>query len=301
MDLQTNYLGLKLKNPVVASASPLSQHVDKMKQLEDAGASAIVMYSLFEEQVQAEMDRLDDMLGLGTEQFAESLNFFPQDSEPTIGPEGYLDLIQQARSSLDIPIIGSLNGVTNSGWIEYACNIQEAGASALEMNVYHIATDVDEEGTAVEQRYLDVLKAVKNAVSIPVAMKLSPYFSSMGHMAKQLVEAGADGLVLFNRFYQPDVDLDTLQITSDLNLSSAKELRLPLLWIGVLKERVACSLAATTGVESHVEVLKYLLAGADVAMAASSLIRNGPGHVKTILKGMTQWMEERDYESVEQL
>ncbi len=210
-------------------------------------------------------------------------------------------MISDASEALDIPVIGSLNGVTNAGWIDYAKKIQDAGAKALELNVYAVATDLDESSVEVEQRYLDVLTAVKASVDIPVAMKLSPYFSSVANMSKRLVEAGVDGLVLFNRFYQPDYDLDALQVTADLNLSTANEIRLPLLWIAVLKNRLETSLAATTGVETHLEVLKYLMAGADVTMTASSLITKGPGYVTTLIDGMTRWMEEREYESVEQL
>jgi dihydroorotate dehydrogenase (fumarate) len=301
MDLATTYLGIDLKNPLVASASPLSQRLDRMKQLEDAGAGAIVMFSLFEEQITAEADALEDMLNLGTDSFAESLEFFPMTSEYNVGPDEYLDLISEASGALDIPIIGSLNGITPSGWIDYAEKIQDAGAQALELNVYHIATDLDTSAARVEQMYLDVLSAVKETVEIPVAMKLSPYFSSVANFAKRLDDAGADGLVLFNRFYQPDYDLDGLQVTSDLNLSTAHEIRLPLLWIAVLKNRIAASLGATTGVESHIEILKYLMAGADVAMAASCLITHGPDYAGTMLEELTRWMEEREYESVEEL
>ena len=301
MNLSTSYLGLDLKNPIVPSASPLSQSVAGMKQLEDAGASAVVMFSLFEEQLRSEAEHLEDMLHLGTESYAESLEFFPDTSDYNVGADEYLDLIREASERLDIPVIGSLNGVTQSGWIEYAKHIEEAGAKALELNVYHIATDPDANALDVEQRYVDVLKTVKDTVTIPVAMKMSPYFSSMANMSKKLVEAGADGLALFNRFYQPDLDLETLQVTSDLNLSSRSEIRLPLLWIAVLRSQTEASLAATTGVESYREVLKYLMAGADVTMAASCLISHGPGYVGTLLDGMAEWMDVHGYESVEQL
>ncbi|WFB34560.1 dihydroorotate dehydrogenase-like protein [Kiritimatiellota bacterium B12222] len=301
MNLKTTYLGLDLKNPIVPSASPLSQRLDHMKQLEDAGASAIVMFSLFEEQIRAEAESLEDMLSMGTDSFAESLEFFPRASEYSVGPDAYLNLISDASASLDIPIIGSLNGVTPTGWIDYARNIQEAGAQALELNVYHVATDLNESSVQVEQRYVDILKAVKASVDIPVAIKLSPYFSSMANMSKRLVEAGCDGLVLFNRFYQPDYDLESLQVTADLNLSTSHEIRLPLLWLAVLKNRLNTSLAASTGVETHVEVLKYLMAGADVTMTASSLITKGPGHVRSLIDGLTEWMDEHEYVSVEQL
>lgn len=301
MDLATTYLGLDLKHPIVASASPLSRSLDGIKRMEDAGASAIVMFSLFEEQIRNENESFNYLMEAGTDQFAESLTYFPDVEERQAGPDSYLDLIRKATEATDVPIIASLNGITKAGWTEYAKEMADAGAKAIELNVYYIPASIDVTGAEVEQRYLDVVGAVKSAVSVPVSVKLSPFFSSTGDMAKRLVEAGADGLVLFNRFYQPDFDLDELEVVPDLELSSASEIRLPLLWIAVLHGRLKCSLAATRGVQSGVEVVKYVMAGADAVMTTSALLRNGVGHMKTLLDGVTGWMERRGYESIRQM
>lgn len=301
MDLATTYLGLELKHPIVASASPLSKTLDGIKRMEDAGAAAIVMFSLFEEQIRHENESFDYLMEAGTDQFAESLTYFPAVEDYRIGPDSYLELIRKATEATGVPIIASLNGITKAGWTEYARDMAEAGAKAIELNVYYIPASLDITGAEVEQRYLDVVGAVKSAVSVPVAVKLSPFFSSTGDMARRLVAAGADGLVLFNRFYQPDFDLEELEVVPDLDLSSASEIRLPLLWIAVLHGRLKVSLAATRGVQSGIEVLKYVMAGADAVMTTSALLRNGVGHMKTLLDGVTGWMERRGYESIRQM
>lgn len=301
MDLSTTYMGLKLKNPIVASASPLSGTLDSIKQMEDAGVSAMVMFSLFEEQIRQENAAFDYLIESGTESFAESLSYFPSVDDYHVGPENYLNLIRRASESVNMPIIGSLNGVTNEGWIDYAKQIQQAGAKGLELNIYYIPADLEMSGRDVEQRYLDILRGVKSAVTIPVALKLSPFFSSMGNMARQFDKAGADALVLFNRFYQPDFDIEQLEVASTLEYSTPNEIRLPLLWIAVLYGRVKASLAATRGVHSADEVVKYLLAGADVVMVASALLEHGPNFTKTLLKGLQDWMEPRNYESLQKM
>lgn len=301
MDLSTSYLGLKLKNPLVPSASPLSRSIDGIKRMEDAGASAIVMYSLFEEQIHHEAAELDHYLSYGTQSFAEALSYFPEHGEYNLGPDEYIDHIRKAKEAVDIPIIGSLNGISTGGWIQYAKKIQEAGANAIELNVYYIPTDPKLSGAAVEQRYLDVLKAVKSTVTIPVAMKLSPFFSSMAHMAAQLDAAGADGLVMFNRFYQPDLDIEQLEVVPNVTLSSSQAIRLPLRWVAVLHGRVKASLAATSGVHSAQDVVKLIMAGADVTMLCSSLLLHGPGRIAEILQELDRWLLEHEYTSVKQM
>jgi dihydroorotate dehydrogenase (fumarate) len=298
MDFSTTYMGLKLKHPLIASASPLSETLEGIKLLEDSGAAAIVMFSLFEEQIRRENEAFDLYLQSGTESFAESLNYFPNIDTAPKGPEHYLNLLRKAVEATDIPIIGSLNGITNAGWIDFAKQIQEAGASALELNVYYIPTDIDLLTSDVEQRYFDILKAVKQAVTIPVAIKLSPFFSATGNMAKRLDAAGADALVLFNRFYQPDIDLNLLKIDPHAELSTPAEIRLPLLWIAVLYGRIKASLAASRGVHSANEVVKYLLAGADVVMVASVLMKHGPQHLQVLIKETEQWLSSRGYASL---
>jgi dihydroorotate dehydrogenase (fumarate) len=298
MDLSTEYMGLKLKHPIIASASPLSETLEGVKRLEDSGASAIVMYSLFEEQIRRENEAFDFFLESGTDSFAESLNYFPQIDRAPKGPEQYLNLLRKAVAATDIPIIGSLNGITNAGWIDYAKQIQDAGASALELNVYFIPTDIDLLSSAVEERYIDILKAVKEAVSIPVAIKLSPFFSATGNMAQRLDAAGADALVLFNRFYQPDIDLDYLRIDPRAELSTPAEIRLPLLWIAVLFGRIKASLAASRGIHSATEVIKYLLAGADVVMVASVLMKHGPQYLQVLLAETENWFAAREYHNL---
>lgn len=301
MDLSTTYMGLKLKNPIVPSASPLTQHIDSVKALEDAGAAAVVCHSLFEEQITHESGELDHYLSYGTESYAEATTYFPEPDDFKLGPVEYLDHIADLKKAVDIPIIGSLNGVSNGGWVKYAKNIQEAGADALELNVYYIPTNSNLTGSEIENMYIDTLKAVKQNVTIPVAIKLSPYFTSMSNMAKRLDKAGADALVLFNRFYQPDFDLEKLEVVPNLVLSTNWELRLPLRWIAILYSHVNASLALTSGVHSHIDVIKSMMAGADVAMMASELLVNGTGRVADILKGLQQWMEENEYASIQMM
>jgi len=301
MDLTTTYLGIKLKNPIVPSASPLSRSVDTMKRLEDAGASAIVMYSLFEEQITHEAAELDHYLEYGTESFAEALTYFPRAEEYSVGPEEYVGLLRKAKEALDIPVIGSLNGISVGGWTKYAKHIQDAGADALELNVYYIPTDPKLESAAVESRYVEVLKAVKSAVTIPVAVKLSPYFSSMANVAQRLVDAGANGLVLFNRFYQPDIDLGQLEVVPGVTLSDSTASRLPMRWIAILHGRVKASLGATSGIHTAEDVLKMLMAGADVTMMCSALLKNGPDRIREVLLELGEWMLEHEYVSVGQM
>jgi dihydroorotate dehydrogenase (fumarate) len=301
MDLRTRYMGMELQHPIVASASPLSEDVDNIRQMEDAGAAAIVMFSLFEEQLKHEAAAMEYFMEHGTESFAEALSYFPEVDEYHAGPERYLELLHRASQAVDIPVIGSLNGITNEGWIDYAKNMEEAGARGIELNIYYIPADMTLSGQEVEQRYVEILKRVKASVSIPVALKLSAYFSSFGHLAKQLDDAGADALVLFNRLWQPDFDIDRLEILHSLNLSSAKQIRLRLLWIALLYGRIKASLAATTGVQTHIEVIKYLMAGADAVMTTSALLRNGIEFLTVLRDGLTEWMGQKGYSSVAQM
>ncbi len=301
MDLSTRYMGMTLKNPIVPSASPLSQTLEGIMQMEEAGAAAVVMYSLFEEQINQESLLLDHYLSYGTDSFAEALSYFPEASAYNVGPDGYLELIRKAKETTSIPIIGSLNGVSTGGWLEYARMIEQAGADGLELNVYYLPTNPRLGGTEVEEMYLDVLRDVKRGVTTPVSMKLSPYFTSIPSMVGRLAEARADGLALFNRFYQPDLDLEKLEVTPSLVLSNSDELRLPLTWIAILYGRVNVDLALTTGVHTHIDVIKGLMAGAKVTMMASELLRNGLGRIQEILNGVEQFMEEREYESVRQM
>jgi dihydroorotate dehydrogenase (fumarate) len=300
-DLSTTYLGLRLRTPLVASASPLSQEIDGIRHLEDAGASAVVLYSLFEEQLRQESFELEHHLAEGTDSFAEAASFFPQPAEFRLGPEGYLDHIRRAKKAVSVPIIASLNGTTVGGWTEYAKQIEQAGADALECNIYSIPSDPDLASVAVEQSYLDILEAVKRVVTIPVAVKLSPFFSNLANMAKRMDQAGADGLVLFNRFYQPDINLDELEIQPSVLLSTPQALRLPLTWIGILYGRIRANLAATSGVHGPEDVVKLLMVGADVTMLCSTLLRNGISHLRNIERGLLDWMEKHEYESVQQM
>lgn len=300
VDLSTTYLGLKLKHPVVPSASPLSESLDKIKRLEDAGAAAVVMYSLFEEQIVGESHLLDHYLSYGAESFAEALDYFPEMDSYNIGPHAYLDLIRRAKESVSIPIIGSLNGVSTGGWVEYARMIQEAGADALELNIYYIPTDPAMTGAEVEQMYLDVVHDVKANISIPLAVKVGPYFSSFANMAMRLAKAGADGLVIFNRFYQPDLDLERLEVVPNLTLSSAWELRTPIRWVSILYGKVPVDFAVTRGVHSYEDVLKGVMAGANVTMMASELLRNGVGRIGLIVQEVAQWLEDHEYDSLQQ-
>ena len=301
MSLVTNYLGLILKNPIVASSSPLSHSIDSVRRLEDAGAAAVVMYSLFEEQITFDSFYIDYYLTTGTNSYAESLNYFPEMQGYNVWPDEYMNLIRRAKEAVDIPIIGSLNGVSAGGWTDYATLMEEAGADAIELNVYYIPTSVDLEGREVENMYLEILREVKEAVSLPVAMKLSPYFSSTANMAKRLVDEGANGLVLFNRFYQPDIDLETLEVVPRLVLSNSNELRLPLRWVAILYSRLLVDLAITTGIHTSGDVLKGLMAGAKVTMMASELLQNGIRRIGTILDEIREWMDEHQYESVVQM
>lgn len=301
MRLTTSYLGLILKNPIVASSSPLSHTVDSIRRLEDAGAAAVVMYSLFEEQITFDSFYIDYYLTTGTNSYAESLNYFPEMEGYNVWPDEYMNLIRRAKEAVDIPIIGSLNGVSAGGWTDYAILMEEAGADAIELNVYYIPTSTDLDGREVENMYVEILREVKQAVTVPVAVKLSPYFSSTANMAKRLVEEGANGLVLFNRFYQPDIDLETLEVVPRLVLSNSNELRLPLRWVAILYGRLLADLAITTGIHTSGDVLKGLMAGARVTMMASELLQNGIRRIKIILDEIRQWMEEHQYESVAQM
>ncbi len=298
MDLKTSYMGISLKNPLVPSASPLSKDINTLKKLEDAGASAIVMYSLFEEQISFEAEELDHFLTNGTESFAEALSYFPDHQDFNLGPDEYLEHIKKAKDSLDIPIIGSLNGVSTGGWIDYAKKIQEAGADALELNVYFIPTNLEQETQQIENLYRIILKAVKANVTIPVAVKLSPFFTSLPRTIKKLQEDGADAFVLFNRFYQPDLDLDNLEVKPGVVLSTSNDLRLPLRWIAILSDKINASFAGTTGVHTANDALKLIAAGADITQMAAVLLQKGPEYLGTILSDMTKWLEENEYDSL---
>ena len=301
MDLTTTYMGLQLKNPLVPSSSPLMRNRDDVRRMEDAGAAAIVLHSLFEEQISRESQMIDRYLTHGTGTFAEALSYFPEAPAYQTGPDSYLEHLSWAKRVLGIPVIASLNGVSTGGWIRYADELEKAGADALELNVYYLPTDMELDGVEVEQIYLNVLKDVKTAVSIPVAMKLSPYFSAMANMGKKLGDAGADGLVLFNRFYQPDLDPEMLEIVPHLVLSDSNELRLPLRWIAILYGRVQPDLALTTGIHTVEDILKALMAGASVTMMASELLQNGIGRIGELLTGLETWLVEHEYDSVGQM
>lgn len=301
MDLTTTYLGLKLKNPLVPSASPLSENIDTIKKLEDAGAAAIVLYSLFEEQLSQEEEALDYYLTHGSDSFAEAINYFPKSHEFKTGPEEYLEHISKTKKSVSMPVIASLNGVSVGGWIKFAKKMEEAGADALELNVYYIPTNTELNGSEVEQIYINNLKAVKENVKIPVSIKISPYFSALANLVSRLDSAGADGLVMFNRFYQPDFDLDKLEVIPNLTLSSNWELRLPLRWIAILYGKIKASMAATSGVRDHTDVIKVLMAGGDVAMICSELLKNGVARITQILDELEKWMEAKEYESVKMM
>jgi dihydroorotate dehydrogenase (fumarate) len=300
VDLRTTYLGLELANPLVPSASTLSSRIDTLKRLQDAGAAAVVMQSLFEEQIEHESVQLHRLLEANTESFAEALTHFPELEEYNTGPDEYLRHLEACKRELAIPVIGSLNGASEGGWVRYAKLIQDAGADALELNVYLVAADPDESGEQVERRYLDLVAAVRQSVSIPLAVKVGPFFSSTANMCRLIAQTGADGLVLFNRFLQPDIDLETLSVDPTLHLSTSDELRLPLRWIAILFGRVPCSLAATTGVHTAEDAVKLILAGADVTMMASALFREGPEHLGVVLDGVRTWLEEHEYASVAQ-
>jgi dihydroorotate dehydrogenase (fumarate) len=301
MDLTTRYLGLNLRTPLVPSASPFSHELDGIKRLEDAGAAAVVLYSLFEEQVRNEIEAVQYHLAYGADSFAEALTYFPQPTEFASGPEEYLSIIRKAKESVRIPIIASLNGAAIGGWIDYAKKIQQAGADALELNIYSIPTELDRMAAEVEQTYIDIIKAVKSVVGIPVAIKLSPYFSNMANMAKRLDQAGADGLVLFNRFYQPDINLEELEVQPKIHFSTPQDMRLPMRWIAILHGRIRADLAATSGIHRAADVVKMLMVGADVTMLCSVLLEEGFGAIRQIETEMSNWLADHDYQSVRQL
>jgi dihydroorotate dehydrogenase (fumarate) len=301
MDLKTTYLGMELRTPLVASASPMSEKVDSIRQMEDAGISAVVLYSLFEEQIKREQEELHHHLTYGVESFAEAITYFPEPEDIQHRSEFYLEHIRKVKKAVDIPIIASLNGSTPGGWTKFAQQIEEAGADALELNIYYIPTDMDLPGGAVEKTYVDIVKTVKSAIHIPVAVKLSPFFSNMAYMAKELDKAGADALVLFNRFYQPDIDLETLEVRPNVLLSTPQALRLPLRWIAILYQRIQADLAATSGIHHAEDVIKMLMVGANVTMMASALLRNGTGYIREVETQMIRWMEDHEYHSVRQL
>ena len=302
MDLRTTYLGFDLKNPLVASASPLARELSNIRRMEDAGAAAIVLNSLFEEEINQESHALDRYLSDGTESYAEALTYFPEaPSYKAIGPDAYLEHIFRAKQAVDIPIIASLNGVSSGGWIHYAKEMQGAGADAIELNIYYLPTRIDLTGAEVEQMYVDLVRDVRGSINIPIAVKLSPFFSSTANMMHRLSEAGANGLVLFNRFYQPDLDLENLEVVPNLVLSRSEEMRLPLRWIAILYGRVAADLALTTGVHDADDVLKAIAAGANVAMMTSEILLNGIPRFSEILAEMKQWLEQREYVSLHEL
>jgi dihydroorotate dehydrogenase (fumarate) len=301
MNLTTRYLGFKLRTPLVPSASPLSEKIDNIKRMEDAGASAVVFHSLFEEQVRRDHHDLQYYLDQGTESYAESLSYFPDQAEFKVGPEAYLKHITQAKAALDIPVIGSLNGTTFGGWMKYARQIEQAGADALELNIYSIPSDPEVSAADIETSYLTILASIKAQLKIPVAVKLSPYFTNFAQFARRADSNGANALVLFNRFYQPDIELETLEISPNVLLSTPMAMRLPMRWIAILYGRIGANLAATSGIHRATDALKMLMAGADVTMLCSVLLRRGIEHIRVIEREMTEWMEEHEYESVEQL
>jgi dihydroorotate dehydrogenase (fumarate) len=301
LDLSTTYLGLHLSNPLVVSASPLSKKLDTVKRLEEAGAGAVVVYSLFEEQITHDTLELDHYLELGTHSYAESLSYFPDLDHYNLGPESYLEHLHRIKASITIPVIGSLNGVSSGGWVEYARRMEEAGADALELNIYYLPTSLDLSGAELEASYLELVQCVCEQVTIPVAVKLCPFFTSLPHMARKINEAGAAGLVLFNRFYQPDLDIEALEVVPNIELSRSSDLRLPLRWIAILYGRIKADLALTGGVHTYADALKAVMAGARVTMLASSLITNGPAHLTSLLAEMRRWMEEHEYTSITQM
>ncbi len=301
VDLSTSYLGLNLKNPIVASASPLSKKVDTVKRLEEAGVSAVVMYSLFEEQITHESRALDYFLSSNTDAHAEALSYFPDMEQYNVGPESYLELVQRIKSAVSIPVIGSLNGVSTGGWVEYARRIEEAGADALELNIYYLPTDMRLTAQQMEQAYFDLVNDVRKQVQIPLAVKLAPFFTTLPNLASRLVKAGANGLVLFNRFIQPDFDIETLEVVPSLHLSTSEELRLPLRWTAILYGRIKADLALTGGVHTAEDVVKSVMAGASVTMLASELIQRGPARAAELLTELESWLVKYEYESIRQM
>jgi dihydroorotate dehydrogenase (fumarate) len=300
-DLKTTYLGLQLKNPLVASASPLSKKIANVRRLEDAGAAAIVMYSLFEEQITHESHELDHYLERGTHSYAESLSYFPDLDTYNMGPEPYLEHLYKVKQAVDIPVIGSLNGISTGGWVSYAQGIEQAGADALELNIYYLPTDPDLSSAKLEDEYVRLVREVRATVKIPIALKLSPFFTALPHVAKRFVQAGANGLVLFNRFYQPDFDLEALEVVPNVELSTSYEVRLPLRWIALLYGRIEADFALTSGVHTAQDVLKAMMAGASVTMMTSALLQHGMGRLMHILTDMQEWMVEHEYESIQEM
>ncbi len=300
-DLSTEYLGLDLDSPLVASAGPLTGHLDTLRRLAAAGAAAVVLPSLFEEEIVRTIREQERFLGAGTESFAEALSYLPDIAHDRAGVDGHIRLVEDAKAALDVPVIASLNGSSSGGWTWYARALVDAGADALELNVYFVAADADDRAADVEARYHDLITAVRAAVTVPLAVKISPFFTAMANVAHRLAGAGADGLVLFNRFYQPDIDLETLDVTPSMTLSTSADLRLPLRWIGLLHGRVPVSLAASGGIHTPTDVVKVLLAGANVAMSTSALLRHGPEHLTVLLDGLTTWLDEGGYASVAQM
>ncbi len=301
IDLSTTYLGLKLKNPLVASASPMCEDVGNVRRLEDSGASAVVLHSLFEEQIELESDELDRFITEGSELSPEAVTHFPELTQRVMGPEAYLTHIVKCKQAVKIPVIASLNGTTKGGWLSYAKQMEQAGADALELNIYYIPVDPNVTGDRVEQQYIDLVKAVKAEVKIPVAIKLGSHFSAMANMAKRLDAAGADGLVLFNRFYQPDFDLEGLEVVPNLILSNSHELLLRLHWIAVIYGTVKADMALTGGVHSATDVVKAMMAGARVAMMTSALLKRGISYLDTLATELLVWMGEHEYSSIKQM
>jgi dihydroorotate dehydrogenase (fumarate) len=300
-DLTTQYLGFTLRSPLVASASPLTGNPDMWQRLEDAGAGAIVLPSLFEEEIEREAFAIDDLLSSGTDSFGEALSYLPDLDTYDTGPNRHLALVEQARERVSVPVIASLNGTSTGGWVRYARHLEDAGAQALELNLYDVIVDPDQTSAMVEERYLELIEAVRAEVRIPLAVKLSPWFTSLANFARRVESVGVDGLVLFNRFYQPDIDLETLEVKPTLHLSTSAALALPLHWIGILHGHVHCSLAATSGVHEGADVIRLLLAGADVVCTTSGLLKHGPEHLRRLEAVLQVWMETREYDSVEQM
>jgi len=301
VDLTTTYLGLKLKNPLVASPSPLSEKVENVKRMQEAGIAAIVMYSLFEEQIIHESLELDHFLSRGTDSFAEALTYFPNIGKYSLAPDKYIEALQKTKLAVDIPVMGSLNGVSTGGWIEYAQKIEDAGADALELNLYYLPTDLNLTSSQLEDNYLKLVSDIRRGVKIPLAVKLAPFYTALPNFARHLVEAGADGLVLFNRFYQPDLDLENLEVVPNLVLSNSDALRLPLRWIAILYGKIKVDLALTSGVHTPEDAIKAVMAGANVAMTTSAILKRGAVAIQQILTGMEEWMTGHEYESVKQM
>ncbi len=301
MNIKTKYLGKELRSPIVISANPLSEDVENIKKMEDAGVGAVVLFSLFEEQIKMEQKEIMSHETSGEDIYAESTSFFPDPGEYRSGPENYLDLISRAKDAVDIPIIPSLNGSTTGGWINYAKKMEDAGADALELNIYNIPTDMDTTAEDIENQYLEVVKAVKSAVKIPVAIKLSPFFTNFANFAKKLDATGIDGMVMFNRFYQPDINLESLEVEPNILLSHSAAMRLPMRWIAILNKRINADMAATSGIHTGADVIKMMMVGAKTAMMCSAVLQNGIDHIKTVEKEMIQWMESNEYESIEQM